>query len=58
MIPHSRKQALARGDRWGATQYNGRTDDAARAGIGYLFTLAESHERAAPAFIWRYGWRK
>jgi hypothetical protein len=51
-------ELIAIGDRWGATQYNGRTDDAAGAGIGYLFTLAESHERAAPAFIWRYGWRK
>lgn len=51
-------EAVGLGTRWGATQYNGRTDDAAAAGIGYLFSLAESHERAAPAFIWRYGWRK
>lgn len=51
-------EMVAIGTRWGATQYNGRTDDAEPAGIGYLFLLAEPHERAAPAFMWRYGWRK
>lgn len=53
----TRFDLLAVGDRWGATQYNGRADDPGPAPMGVLFTITEEPERVAPAYIWRYGWR-
>jgi hypothetical protein len=52
-------EVVAVGDRWGATQYNGRSDDRGPAPIGYAFTLAGDTpaERVEPAYFWRYGWR-
>ena len=50
---------VALGERWGATKYNGRGDDAERAPIGFAFVLAddEPQNRVAPSRIWSYGWR-
>lgn len=50
---------VALGDRWGATQYNGRNDDPGPAPMGVLFTLAggSPSEKVAPANWWAYGWR-
>jgi hypothetical protein len=53
----TRFDLLAIGDRWGATQYNGRADDPGPAPMGVLFTITAEPERVAPAYIWRYGWR-
>ncbi len=52
-------EMVAIGERWGATQYNGRQDDFERAGIGFLLTLVEDkpENRIAPAHFWSYGWR-
>jgi hypothetical protein len=52
-------ELLAVGPRWGATQYNGRSDDPGPAPMGVAFTLAGAtpSERVAPASIWAYGWR-
>lgn len=51
-------EMIAAGTRWGATQYNGRGDDRAPAGVGFLLTLAGDTpaERVAPANFWSYGW--
>lgn len=53
----TRFDLLAVGDRWGATQYNGRADDLGPAPMAVLFTITTEPERVAPAYIWRYGWR-
>src|SRR5690606_2496915 len=53
----TRFDLLAIGDRWGATQYNGRADDPGPAPMGVLFTITGEPERVAPAYIWQYGWR-
>jgi hypothetical protein len=46
---------LALGERWGATQYNQRTDDVAPTRIGFAFVQAGvDHPRVAPAFWWDY----
>ncbi len=52
-------EMLALGERWGATQYNGRSDDLAPAPIGFAFRLASgaAAERVAPAHFLRYGWK-
>jgi len=50
-------ELVALGERWGATQYNGRADDRAPTGIGYALVLAGERERVAPSAIWAYGWR-
>jgi hypothetical protein len=48
-------ELLCTGERWGATQYNGRADDQQKAPIGFAFVLAEpDHPRVAPAFWWEY----
>ena len=51
-------QIVALGTRWGATQYNVRSNDRDTAPIGYAFTLAGDTpaERLAPAFLRAYGW--
>jgi hypothetical protein len=52
-------EMVAVGTRWGATQYNGRSNDLAAAPIGFAFTLAGDRpaERVAPAHFRAYGWR-
>lgn len=47
------------GRRWGATRYNGRTDDGAPGPMGVAFTLAADTpaERVAPAQLSNYGWK-
>jgi hypothetical protein len=52
-------EVVALGTRFGATQYNGRTDDAEAAPIGFLITQAGSTaaERVAPSFFGEYGWK-
>ncbi|HEX5053769.1 MAG TPA: hypothetical protein VFZ65_18460 [Planctomycetota bacterium] len=51
-------ELLAIGERFGATQYNGRPATAAPAAIGFAFVLAPPDQpRVAPAFWWDYGWR-
>jgi hypothetical protein len=52
-------EMVALGTRYGATQYNGRTDDAGPAPIGYALVKAgnTSAERVAPANYWNYHWR-
>jgi hypothetical protein len=52
-------EMAALGTRYGATQYNGRTDDFGPAPIGYALVKAgnTSAERVAPANYWSYGWR-
>ena len=48
-------ELLALGERWGATQYNQRSDDVAPTRIGFAFVLApKDHPRVAPAFWWDY----
>ncbi len=48
-------ELLAIGERWGETQYNERSGDAAPAAIGFAFVLAKpDHPRVAPAFWWEY----
>jgi hypothetical protein len=51
-------EMLALGSRWGATQYNGRTDDPGPAPMGVSFSLAgdTAADRVAPASMWEYGW--
>ena len=49
-------QLVALGTRWGGTQYNGRGDDLAPAGIGFAFVTAAEGDRVPPAMIWAYGW--
>ncbi len=53
-------ELVAAGSRWGATQYNGRTDDPGPARMGFVFTLAPSDPAVsvAPAQIGSYGWRR
>jgi len=52
-------EMAALGTRYGATQYNGRTDDIGPAPIGYALVKAAktSAERVAPAHYYAYGWR-
>jgi hypothetical protein len=52
-------EMAALGTRYGATQYNGRTDDIGPAPIGYALVKASntSAERVAPAHYYAYGWR-
>lgn len=51
-------ELLAIGERWGATQYNGRPADLAPAPIGFAFVMAQKdHPRVAPAFWWDYDLR-
>ncbi|MCR9247533.1 MAG: hypothetical protein NXI31_21075 [bacterium] len=46
---------LARGERWGATQYNGRPPTLEPTPIAFAFVLAPAdHPRVAPAFFWHY----
>lgn len=48
-------ELLASGERWGATQYNGRPADLQPTPIGFGFVLAgKDHPRVAPAFWWDY----
>ena len=51
-------ELVALGSRWGATRYNGRTDDPGPAPMGVAFTLAGDApaDRVAPAAMWEYGW--
>jgi hypothetical protein len=51
-------EMVALGNRWGATQYNGRGSDLGPAPIGIAFTLSNGMpaERVAPAFLRAYGW--
>ena len=51
-------ELVALGSRWGATQYNGRTDDPGPAPMGVAFTLAGDSpaDHVAPASMWEYGW--
>ena len=51
-------ELVALGSRWGATQYNGRTDDLGPAPMGVAFSLAGDApaDRVAPASMWEYGW--
>ena len=53
-------ELVASGDRWGATQYNGRTDDPGPAPMGFVLTLdiADPPLPVAPAQIGAYGWRR
>lgn len=52
-------ELLAIGQRWGATQYNQRADDAAATRIGFAFVLAgRNHPHVAPAFLWEYELRR
>jgi hypothetical protein len=52
-------ELVAAGSRWGATQYNGRSDDLGPAPIGYLFQLAsdQPHDKVPPSEFHSYGWR-
>lgn len=51
-------ELVAIGERWGATQYNGRGDDLSPSRIGFAFVLAQpDHPRVAPAFFWDYDLR-
>lgn len=48
-------ELLAIGERWGATQYNGRPLVDEPTPIGFAFVLAPpGHPRVAPAFWWHY----
>jgi len=48
-------ELVALGERWGATQYNGRPNDLEPTPIGFAFVLAPpDHPRVAPAFYWHY----
>ncbi len=51
-------ELVAVGSRWGATQFNGRSDDPGPAPMGVFFALAgdRPEEHVAPASIWEYGW--
>lgn len=49
---------LATGERWGATQYNGRPADLTPTPIGFAFVIAPpDHPRVAPTYWWQYGWK-
>ncbi len=50
---------VAVGTRWGATQYNGRSEDVEPSpwGVVAAMTGDEPADRVAPAFAWGYGWR-
>lgn len=52
-------ELVAAGKRWGATQYNGRSDDPGPAPIGYLYQIASDapHDKVPPSEFWSYGWR-
>jgi hypothetical protein len=50
-------ELVAKGSRWGATQYNGREDDLGPAPIGVVFAQDESAAAVAPSWHWIYGWR-
>lgn len=50
-------ELLAIGERWGATQYNGRPASGAPTPVGFAFVLAPAgHPRVAPSYYWQYGW--
>lgn len=46
---------VAAGPRWGATKYNGRSDDLEPRAMGLVFRLAKPGDRVPPAFVWAYG---
>jgi hypothetical protein len=52
-------EMIAKGTRWGGTQFNGRSDSLGAGPIGAVLSLGsgEVSERVAPARIWSYGWR-
>jgi len=50
-------ELVAIGERWGGSQYNGRSGDLEPAGIGFLLTPAPEGLRVPPAAIWGYAWR-
>jgi hypothetical protein len=52
-------EIVAKGTRWGGTQFNDRAGDLDVAPIGAVLSLgsAETSERVPPARIWNYGWR-
>jgi hypothetical protein len=52
-------ELIASGERWGGTQFNVREQELEPSPIGFVFELApEDGPRVAPAFIYRYGWRR
>jgi hypothetical protein len=54
-------ELVAVGTRWGATQFNVRSDDLGPAGMGFYFTLAGDSpaERVAPAHFFQvYRWNR
>ncbi len=52
-------ELIAVGKRWGATQYNARSDDVDATRVGVVLRLADpAAGRVAPAHIWGYGWRR
>lgn len=52
-------EMVAKGTRWGGTQFNDRAGDLDAGPIGAVLSLGsgEVAERVAPARIWNYGWR-
>jgi hypothetical protein len=52
-------ELVARGRRWGRTQYNSRDNDTGARPIGFVFELCEDvpANRVAPAHLWDYGWK-
>ncbi|HVS18212.1 MAG TPA: hypothetical protein VMT18_06400 [Planctomycetota bacterium] len=51
-------ELVARGTRWGGTQFNARHDDLAPTPIGFVLELVhlEPAQLVAPAHLWAYGW--
>jgi len=50
-------EAVVAGDRRGATQYNGRSDDPGPAPQGFVLSLEKADAPVvAPACFWAYGW--
>jgi hypothetical protein len=52
-------EVVAIGERWGGTQYNGRSRDLGSAPFGATLTLAGDSRasRVSPEHFWGYGWR-
>ena len=52
-------EVVAIGERWGGTQYNGRSRDLGAAPFGATLTLAGDSRasRVSPEHFWGYGWR-